>query len=748
MAAMVPPLPGGLPGTLDISDVSSNFDERETLPRDKLVSVHVNALENALSALLAEYRRGAEDILEQHLENVSSREAAYQMEIATLRAENGVLRDRLGLERTAPTDLMQSVVMHDPHLKKDKGARNDTDDPLGERSLALKAKTKDDKQLAGAKRGRNGEGEKEQVVGGCWQQFVAWVPNGAALGNPEPWKPLADLDLSGMFPQQADEDEVSEAGTKEAYEVLDVWVASTTELNAKRASSVVASVLAKDKTKEDGVDTTKRQEREEIEDEEEDVFHQEQRPGFFIIHPQSAKRIVWDILSLLLVIYDMVMIPMSFFALPETTFLVMMDWVTRLFWTLDMGWSCCTAVVMKNGDVNFDVKYILKRYMKSWFALDVFIVSSDWMEVVLNRFGGGADVGQVTKIFRIVRVVRLLRLVRMQEVMATITERIQSDKLTFFLDIMKSVVFVVAVSHVVGCIWWGIGQNSATSWVSRTSYETADVGTQYLVSLHWSLAQFTGGMGEFVPVNLLERFYAVWAWIFGWVSATIIVSIITSKLTQLYMIGGAQSRQMSTLKKYLKQNDISSNLCLRMVKSAKHAMSGDLTPDAVEMLHVVSEPLKVEMHFEQYSMVLRAHPFFAEYIQEGPYVMRRVCHFANSTLMLANGDIVFSKGENPAFPKMYFVWKGMLEYSISPGEVTPVAEKQWVAEPVLWTKWCHRGTLTATNDVKLVCLDAKVFQEIVDRFKDIGGFDPRVYAADFVRTLNSLEVVNDLTIMR
>merc|ERR1740117_2411931 len=28
-----------------------------------------------------------------------------------------------------------------------------------------------------------------QPPAGAWQQFVAWIPNGAALQNPEPWKP-------------------------------------------------------------------------------------------------------------------------------------------------------------------------------------------------------------------------------------------------------------------------------------------------------------------------------------------------------------------------------------------------------------------------------------------------------------------------------------------------------------------------------------------------------------------------------
>eukprot|EP00928_Gymnodinium_smaydae_P021196 TRINITY_DN18250_c0_g2_i1.p1 TRINITY_DN18250_c0_g2~~TRINITY_DN18250_c0_g2_i1.p1 ORF type:complete len:745 (+),score=177.87 TRINITY_DN18250_c0_g2_i1:145-2379(+) len=741
---VLPGFSGVLPGYTGGTGCDADDFQSSSMLQDDSLSGIVCNLENSMAALLAEYRRGMETTFDDHLKMVYSKEAAFQQEAANLRAENALLRERLGLEKKEAPELMQTVVMHDASLSSKKKGPNDKDDPLGDSGCASPTKNKENSKTMKTKSKTVADVDKIQAPGGSWQQFVAWVPNGAGLATPEPWKPLGDIDLM-LPPQEIENDNSSEGSNKDAaFQVLEIWEASKSELNAKRQSvRPVGDKFNKD------VSTRPKVVDEEEDVEGEDVFNQEQSIGFFIIHPQSAKRITWDIMSLCLVVYDMVLIPMSLFTMGENMFITIMDWTTRIFWTLDVGWSCCTAIVMKTGDVNFDARFILKRYLRTWFPLDLVIVSSDWMEVILDRIGSSGNVGNLAKSFRTARVVRLLRLVRMQEVMVQITERIQSDKLTFVLDILKSIVFVVAVSHVIGCCWWGVGTSGlGDSWVQQKGYETSALGTQYLVSLHWSLSQFTGGMDEFAPVGSIERLYAVLAWIFGFVSATIIVSILTSKLTQLYMIGGAQSRQMSTLKKYLKQNDISSNLALRMVKSAKHAMSGDLTPDAVEMLHVVSEPLKVEMHFEQYSAVIRSHPFFAEYIQEGPYVMRRVCHFANSTLMLANGDIVFSKGENPANPKMYFVWKGSLEYSIGAGDSTPVVEKQWIAEPVLWTKWTHRGMLTATNDVKLVCLDAKTFQEIVDRFKDIGGFDPKVYAADFVRYLNQLEVVNDLVTLR
>eukprot|EP00747_Dinoflagellata_sp_TGD_P060378 gnl/TRDRNA2_/TRDRNA2_152012_c1_seq1.p1 gnl/TRDRNA2_/TRDRNA2_152012_c1~~gnl/TRDRNA2_/TRDRNA2_152012_c1_seq1.p1 ORF type:complete len:226 (-),score=37.64 gnl/TRDRNA2_/TRDRNA2_152012_c1_seq1:184-837(-) len=209
---------------------------------------------------------------------------------------------------------------------------------------------------------------------------------------------------------------------------------------------------------------------------------------------------------------------------------------------------------------------------------------------------------------------------------------------------------------------------------------------------------------------------------------------------------------MATLRKFLSQNRISNNLTLRVQRSAKHAIAGDLTEDAVELLHIVCEPLRIEMHFEMYGSILRHHPFFLEFLTEAPDVMRRICHYAMSTLLLSRGDLLFSKGEVPTEPKMYFMWKGSVEYDCPWNDDSLLHPTDWVAEPTLWTQWQHRGTLTAVGDAKLAVLDAKTFQQIAvkrSRAKDCRSFNPKVYAADFVDSLCMMEkndqIITDLT---
>jgi len=700
-----------------------------------------------LVAAIRDFRTNVEDVFADHYQAMKRAEDVHKMTLAKMAAENGQLRERLGLNTApAPTPLFQNIYFQEqvPPEKAGKKLKSAEDKVMEE--MGLKGKDKPtNKKGGGDDKGMRpmvnvgGQALDPTAGGGCWETFVCWVPMGAALQAPQPWKPLPNEAFTAVDTQPLiieDDDD----GKK--WQVLECFEADKEELAAMRSQvEMFRSVVQK-------AGSSAAVLMQEAEDDVE-LIPTGPPPLWFLIHPHSRPRISWDMGSLVLVLYDMVMIPMSLaFDLTDGTFIEVMSWTTRLFWTFDMGMSVCTGIVMPNGTITFDFKFIVKRYLKTWFVLDVFIVASDWIEVIMSAGGGGGGFGRLARIFRIVRSVRLLRLVRMQSVMQTITERIQSDYLVFILKVVKMIVFVVSFSHIIACVWWGIGKRSGPTWAKLWLED--EVPAQYLVSLHWTLSQFSGGMDEVRPAAAIERFFAVMLWIIAFTSGAIVVSVLTSSLVQAHIIGGSQARQLATLRKYLVQNSISKNLSLRVQRSAKHAISGDLSPDAVDLLGVVSEQLRLEMHFEMYSELFRSHRFFDQCVEVCAQVMRRICHQATSTLLLDAGDVLFSKGEAPAEPKMYFFFKGTLEYIHPTGETQVLTEKQWIAEPVLWLQWVHRGQLKAISDIKIAKLDARRFQDIMERFKEVfpPGFNPKVYAHDYAQHLNEMpnpEQVSDLT---
>jgi len=779
----VPPLPGTLGNLLDAED--DNYQHAHSSPTaspgpiprpppkiemdpappsSQTLPEQVDDFGWTLVAAIRDFRSQVEDIFGEHYQCMKRVEDVHKLSLAKLAAENGQLRERLGLN---PGMTLFQNLQFDPLVtnvnekKKQKSAESQLMAELNKvvKSAAHKGDA-DDKPLRSGKTQR-GVAEPEErrgpraVVdplsgGGNWETFVAWVPAGAALMAPQPWKPLAHEVFVPVDPDLKPADDKDEDDEGKKWQVLELWEADKEELEELRQTvEQFKGIMPK------GGESSKQlqavlTDKDGNEDEDNEGIIEVEAPKVlpFMIHPSGSKRIFWDLCSLLMVVYDMIMIPLAMFDLEEGLFIQVMTWATRLFWTLDMPMSLSTGIIMANGTITFDFKFVVKKYLKTWFLLDIFIVASDWIEFIVSvgstSDDGGGGFGKMARIFRIVRSVRLLRLVRMQSVLQMVTERIQSDKLFLVLNVLKLVVAIVSFAHIVACIWWGIGKRGGNTWAKTWLASNVGVESRYLISLHWTLSQFSGGMEEVRPKGAIERFFVVIIWIVCFMGGCIVVSILTSDLVQTQIIGGSQARQLATLRKYLKQNTISKNLALRVQRSAKYAISGDLSPDAVDLLGVVSDQLRLEMHFEMYSDLFRCHPFFEQCIQVCAQVVRRVCHQATSTLLLDAGDVLFSKGEAPAEPKMFFFFKGTLEYTKPDGEVIVLSEKQWIAEPVLWLQWVHRGQLKAITDIKVSKLDARRFTDIMERFKEVfpAGFNPKVYAHDYANCLNEMQAIS------
>jgi hypothetical protein len=206
---------------------------------------------------------------------------------------------------------------------------------------------------------------------------------------------------------------------------------------------------------------------------------------------------------------------------------------------------------------------------------------------------------------------------------------------------------------------------------------------------------------------------------------------------------------MATLKKYLKQNRVPRNLTKRLCRNAKHAVSGDLTADAVDLLHVISVPLRIEMHYEMFSRIVVAHPFFIDLSAQSEALFRRVCHTSMTMLLVMERDTVFARDEEPDEQKMYFASKGVLQYADGYGEKTTLAENQWVAEAALWTRWKHRGTLTPVTDAKMAVIDSRTFQDVCHgqmKKSETLSLTLKKYALAFIDELNKAREATDLAI--
>lgn len=257
-----------------------------------------------------------------------------------------------------------------------------------------------------------------------------------------------------------------------------------------------------------------------------------------------------------------------------------------------------------------------------------------------------------------------------------------------------------------------------------------------MTSFHWSLTQFAGSM-EVMPATTAERTFAVVVLVAAYIVSAVFLSFITSSMTRLNMISGKEASMFKALQDYLLDRGISRKLMMRVQRNANHALvqSRQNCPEKdIELLHLISEPLRMEIHFELHVPVLQAHPLFRRIRDDNPALVRKLSHSAVCTLGLWPGDLVFAHGEVKQPPEMYFIMKGTAEYKQAFG-ITEVEVGAWVAEQVLWCEWAHQGLLNARTECELLVLNADLFRTIA---RQIGNPNLNLgrYAGEYVKSMN------------
>eukprot|EP00933_Yihiella_yeosuensis_P027066 TRINITY_DN20993_c3_g1_i1.p1 TRINITY_DN20993_c3_g1~~TRINITY_DN20993_c3_g1_i1.p1 ORF type:complete len:316 (+),score=41.46 TRINITY_DN20993_c3_g1_i1:50-949(+) len=220
------------------------------------------------------------------------------------------------------------------------------------------------------------------------------------------------------------------------------------------------------------------------------------------------------------------------------------------------------------------------------------------------------------------------------------------------------------------------------------------------------------------------------------------VSRLTSSMTQLHMLSSSRTQQHATLRQYLNKNNISDRLCWRIQRNVQEALllqQSSISEASVEMLTIISEPLRMELHFEIFAPSLEHHAFFGKYIEAYPHVMQKICHQGIASVDVFEGDVIFHYGEAPEYPRMYTLNAGSLVYNNQDNVSTDLHGGAFISEAVIWSKWIHRGELLCKTKCNMLCFDSTIFAQLAGQTvlsEDYPDADPRAYAAKFIQALN------------
>lgn len=465
-----------------------------------------------------------------------------------------------------------------------------------------------------------------------------------------------------------------------------------------------------------------------------------------ILNPASSTRIAWLGMGMLLVAYDIVVLPLSAFPLPDSTVLLAMQWIGQFFWTIDIMVTFCTAIYV-DGDLVTRYSAIAKNYARTWLPFDLLVVVPLWL-VAFTNADSSAKSTSLVKYARMLRFMRLARVAKLEHYLNEALGNLNSSLLLLVVGMVKLIIVLLVVVHFIACLWYAVGSSGSGGWASE--YKAKELFYQYLCACHWSFSQFQGTSDLLPTANstTMERMVAVLTIMFSVVILSVFVSSLTNIIMQMQSLT-SEARQLDTaVRLFLSSNDISWQLSLRVKKYViwKQRLERKLG-GSNQVLEVLPKGMQADLHEQVRGAQLCCHRLFWALKDAHPRMFRDVCFEALKQYAPAPGEVIFSMNENSSH--MYFILEGDYRYVVpidrglklglcrdsseavnswsaqmvgipsrgqyghnphsTEARTRVLGKGRFLAEASLWTSWDHCGILLASKHSEHMGLSTEEF---------------------------------------
>eukprot|EP00403_Amphidinium_massartii_P003588 CAMPEP_0178376878 /NCGR_PEP_ID=MMETSP0689_2-20121128/3630_1 /TAXON_ID=160604 /ORGANISM="Amphidinium massartii, Strain CS-259" /LENGTH=795 /DNA_ID=CAMNT_0019996915 /DNA_START=27 /DNA_END=2411 /DNA_ORIENTATION=+ len=449
-----------------------------------------------------------------------------------------------------------------------------------------------------------------------------------------------------------------------------------------------------------------------------------------VISANSPFQVCWEMMSVLVVVFDMFEIPLQVFSPPDSLFLDAMRWIAQLFWTIDISLSFRFGYFEGDEEVRSPGR-IAKRYLRTWFLFDFMIVSIGWFFFMLENSSSGADsyvflakAGKTLKVCRAARTVRMVRLLKMRKALYTFEDHLLNTMLgsqTPLWGAAKFLLAVVLLCHFLCCLWFWAGKNAGEEgWIHRYSVTQLPFAERYLLTFHWSLSQFGVGNNEIVGQTIGEYLCNIAILLAGLLITALLVSSITNTFSVLQQQTADQFHQMWLLRRFCLEKEfprwLSSRVALYVERQInKKTANMDLAD--IKLVSTLSGPLRAEVYYHTFQRPLRTHALFWSLCEEDSYTMREVSIYAITEQILAGKDLIFTRGT--VGKVAYNILSGVMTYVSQVTETEEfVRSPAWISEQVLWTDWIHFGDFYSRTLSRCLALDADMFCEQIRKHQE------------------------------
>jgi len=453
-----------------------------------------------------------------------------------------------------------------------------------------------------------------------------------------------------------------------------------------------------------------------------------------VILPDSAVRLRWDFLILVLVVYYAFIIPLRLAELVDIPTSkdpgFYMDHLFTSIFLLDILLNSITAF-RRDGIIILDRAEIFLNYARTWFLIDIIAVFP--FEVFE---GPDSQANQANKIIRLVRLFKLTRIFRVNRIATRAEDNVKVDTNT--VRILKLVFVLVLFWHFIACAYWftslyeGIGYQNKyynetgklSQWVAPNELVTVGVYNtsefRYILSVFWAVMGTMGNGRDVEPDDHIEIIISIVAIILGLGVYAVVIGGVTSALSNMDSIKTTRGRKLEGISEYLNIRQVPNDLKNMIREYYVYSWEYESNTGANPVLEELHDSLHLELNTFLYKEIIESVPVFLM-IKNNDCILElieklqpRLC--VPSEMVIREGTI----GE-----ECYIIAKGMMDvwkYNKENDQqvwVTRVPRKNVIGEASLLTRDRRNASVTSVGYTELLTLSRKDFDSVMFEYPEL-----------------------------
>lgn len=463
------------------------------------------------------------------------------------------------------------------------------------------------------------------------------------------------------------------------------------------------------------------------------------------MHEFSRGRLAWDLLGLLLILYDAFATPWQLAFGEMQDLAQVMAWTLPSYWTVNLLLTCFCTTYSIGGVLHTRKKPMIWRYVtKGFFVLDFVTACLDILllsvrfDISSSSYSSFQSMVKDKDVFLGIQAVRLLRTLRINRNLLGVRARVRSEVWRALGNLAVSALFLLIGAHIIACALYYLGSASggnATTWLedyAQTEQQTDNI-SMYFAALLWALSQLTPGLGP-TPVNprsLQDLVFTNVVHVLALGACIFLLLQVTGTVLRLRDLQGDWPRRQMTCRVYLAEGhegprpapSLSRSLRQHIwswlenepePRSLRHDFCGWKGPRSLETpswkassaqsspVYALPPLVQQELMGELSIPLLTLHPFFHELDVAHPQAIKEVVKCLQQLFYSPLQDVFVAASTSTC---MRVIAKGNALYNkdsvMGNGKRlkdVKVTVGQHVAEAGLWLQdWTHRGTLTANG---------------------------------------------------